>query len=375
MKTEVPYKEEFLLSFEHTESYLNNLSHLKLDVEMIENLDMFSYSQISEKYKNSLALRPISNITILGAGGVTSWLLPQLIKILYNYKVKNNITEDIIIKLVDNDEISTRNLLRQNFIPEDVGKNKAQVLSDRYNEIYEGIKVVYIPKYFYFDIFLERFEVDLGVTEEDFENKYINLSQIFGYCDILINCVDNEVSKHMLDYYIKFRHSLSLMYFSSGCDMYNGNIFSSNFKDYQYSEYFKDNTFIEEDARIDTPECAVLAEQASAEQTFDSNNMAANLLAVLLNNYISDPTNYETLRTNFVCTRSPRVEVVDYNVRYKVYKFLSVFKRDVYILKDYLRSRDYEFKSSKLGKDHKKIFDFYAKFTTPELLLQHIIDN
>jgi hypothetical protein len=59
-------------------------------------------------------------------------------------------------------------------------------------------------------------------------------------------------------------------------------------------------------------------EQASMEQTFDSNNMAANVLAVLFNNFISDQIKYETLRTNFVSTRTPNVSVSEFNIENKV---------------------------------------------------------
>ena len=79
-------------------------------------------------------------------------------------------------------------------------------------------------------------------------------------------------------------------YFSTGCDLYNGNVFCTNVFVDTYTNYFKDTTFIREDTTIDTHDCATVAENATVEQTFDTNNVAANILAVLFNNFINNPS-------------------------------------------------------------------------------------
>lgn len=382
---EVKYKENFLETISQKfkpEVKYNKFANLNLDFEKLKNLDFFTMQNIYEKFSsitnnyychyfndNTCPVKQVSvkKIIIIGAGGVTSWFLPQLIKILYNYKVKRNLNTSVIeIVLIDSDTISERNLLRQNFIPEDIGRNKAEVLSERYNEIYKDVKVSYIPKYMYSSDFVNHFNVEFSPA--DFEEKYYDIDTFSkNYINpIFINLVDNEFSKHMLDWYLFKNFNFDpVAYFSTGCDLYNGNVFSTKTNETLYSIYFQDNTFIEEDAEIDTPECAVIAEQASMEQTFDSNNMAANVLAVLFNNFISDQIKYETLRTNFVSTRTPNVSVSEFNIENKVNKFLMVMLKDLEDVKIYLHSRDYEFKKSSMGKHYKAVFEKYSSYVSP----------
>ena len=74
-----------------------------------------------------------------------------------------------------------------------------------------------------------------------------------------------------------------------------------------------------EDTTIDTHHCATVAETATVEQTFDTNNVAANILAVLFNNFITNPSKFTTKRVNFIATSSPKTEVVDYEHTYQIY--------------------------------------------------------
>lgn len=67
----------------------------------------------------------VDNIVIIGCGGVTSWLLPPLIKLLSGADHKPNLI------LVDGDTIETRNLERQWFSEDDIGKNKSLALGEK----------------------------------------------------------------------------------------------------------------------------------------------------------------------------------------------------------------------------------------------------
>ena len=122
---EVKYKENFLetISQKFKHSIKNRtFIPLSLDFEKLRNLDFFTMQDVYEKlpsityedyrgyFRNET--RPIievsvKKIVIVGAGGVTSWFLPQLIKILYNYKVKRNLNTSVIeIVLIDNDTVN-----------------------------------------------------------------------------------------------------------------------------------------------------------------------------------------------------------------------------------------------------------------------------
>ena len=122
---EVKYKENFLetISQKFKPSIKNRtFIPLSLDFEKLKNLDFFTMQDIYEKlpsityedyrdYFNhkTCPIKEVSvkKIVIVGAGGVTSWFLPQLIKILYNYKVKRNLNTAVIeIVLIDNDTVN-----------------------------------------------------------------------------------------------------------------------------------------------------------------------------------------------------------------------------------------------------------------------------
>ena len=122
---EVKYKENFLetISQKFKPSIKNRtFIPLSLDFEKLKNLDFFTMQDIYEKLPSityedyrgyfSNETRPtrevsVKKIVIVGAGGVTSWFLPQLIKILYNYKVKRNLNTSVIeIVLIDNDTVN-----------------------------------------------------------------------------------------------------------------------------------------------------------------------------------------------------------------------------------------------------------------------------
>lgn len=64
----------------------------------------------------------ISNIVIVGCGGVTSWMIAPLLKLLDQCEPNPEVV------LLDGDTIEERNLERQWFSEEDIGKNKAEAM-------------------------------------------------------------------------------------------------------------------------------------------------------------------------------------------------------------------------------------------------------
>lgn len=71
------------------------------------------------------------NIYIVGCGGVTSWLLPVLIRLIYE--------NDPNIHLMDGDKLEPKNLDRQLFSVDDIGKFKAEALLARYTDDYVSL--------------------------------------------------------------------------------------------------------------------------------------------------------------------------------------------------------------------------------------------
>ena len=65
-------------------------------------------------------------INIVGCGGTGGYVVPNVLRLL---KEKGH---NALVELYDHDYVEERNIPRQNFCYEDVGKNKAQVLAERY---------------------------------------------------------------------------------------------------------------------------------------------------------------------------------------------------------------------------------------------------
>ena len=64
-------------------------------------------------------------IVLLGAGGTGGYLIPHL------YRIAHSINKSIRIIMCDGDVVKEKNLIRQNFVRQDIGHNKAKVLAER----------------------------------------------------------------------------------------------------------------------------------------------------------------------------------------------------------------------------------------------------
>lgn len=71
-------------------------------------------------------------IVIVGCGGIGARLFPTLVKLLgQNAKVNSGVTWNI--HAIDHDTVEERNLLRQPFILDDIGRPKAEAMAERYS--------------------------------------------------------------------------------------------------------------------------------------------------------------------------------------------------------------------------------------------------
>jgi molybdopterin/thiamine biosynthesis adenylyltransferase len=79
-------------------------------------------------------------VYVVGCGGTGGYVVRDLARYLATLPYAKH----IIMVLIDGDEVEQRNLIRQNFITKDIGKNKAEVLAQRYGAAY-GIRMTSIP--------------------------------------------------------------------------------------------------------------------------------------------------------------------------------------------------------------------------------------
>ena len=265
-----------------------------------EKFNTFKFLNLIKRVKESVNplhfnLRKQSKIFIFGAGGTTSWFLPKLLKI-YNdafHKVPS-LAYNLEIVLIDADLLESKNILRQNFISEDVGFNKAQVLADRYSELYDKIKVTFVDKYATYGKFDQRYLPDNKYNP----NFFVDIADLnIRRKDILINLVDNEGFKKKLDFYLASRRCL---FFSAGVNLFNGqSYFTNNVKTNSYVWDHADLLNIFDEVSVHA--CAdadANGTDDNPEQLFNGNDIAASLLANTFQTVLTDiPLNK---RTNFV---------------------------------------------------------------------------
>lgn len=112
----------------------------------------------------------IDHVIVLGCGGTGSYVIPGIARLLYSMKDSGQHVPTFT--LVDADEVETKNLIRQNFSPGDVGRNKAEALATRYAGAF-ALEIAYQDK------FLEK--------EADIQNLFDSV----GGATMIISCVDN----------------------------------------------------------------------------------------------------------------------------------------------------------------------------------------
>jgi hypothetical protein len=77
-----------------------------------------------------------ANLVIVGVGGTGGYVLQQVARLVYGLEQSRERGRAPRIVLVDGYVVEESNLLRQYFLPRDVGRNKADVLAERYGRAY-----------------------------------------------------------------------------------------------------------------------------------------------------------------------------------------------------------------------------------------------
>lgn len=83
------------------------------------------------------------DIVIVGCGGTGSHYIKELGRLLYG---KHGTSKDIRIILIDGDLVEEKNLVRQAFLPQDIGRNKAQVMAEILSQAY-GVEAGFYDRY------------------------------------------------------------------------------------------------------------------------------------------------------------------------------------------------------------------------------------
>lgn len=121
------------------------------------------------------------SIIVVGCGGTGSHYIKELGRLLYGMGAK----EKVKLILVDGDYVEEKNLVRQAFLPQDIGYNKAQVMAEILSQAY-GITAEYYDKY-----------ID---TPADLE-QLVDKDEVV----LLIGCVDNHQCRQSMHRFYQSR--------------------------------------------------------------------------------------------------------------------------------------------------------------------------
>lgn len=133
---------------------------------------MQSLPEIFE-FKSNNIIRDVDSITVLGCGGTGAYTIAFLSRIISTLKNRK-----IEFTIADGDIVEEKNLQRQHFISSDIGKNKAEVLAERYSSAF-GIPIN-------------------SISEEIKTTTQVKDLVATGSIPLIIGCVDNNASRKLI---------------------------------------------------------------------------------------------------------------------------------------------------------------------------------
>ena len=196
-----------------------------------------------------------TDILIVGCGGTGSHYIKELGRLLYGKS-----SGEVQIILIDGDVVEEKNLVRQAFLPQDIGRNKAQVMAEILSEVY-GIETVYYDKY------IDR--------ADDFRSM-IRMDSVV----LLVGCVDNHQCRQSMHSF--YQEMENCIYMDSANEYSAGEVVIGsrigNIEMYpDRCEYFPEILQSDEKRRSEES-CEVL--NAAAPQHMLTNQLAAWILLV-----------------------------------------------------------------------------------------------
>lgn len=203
-------------------------------------------------------------IIIIGVGGTGGYLIRDLSRFLYSIDRRLPGQSDISVTIFDGDAVEDKNIMRQNFMPSDIGQNKAEVMANRHVRAF-AVNIQYIPQMF-----------DWKLHGSSFSSKKQK---------IFIGCVDNNKARReidsMMNVLMRSRDNIDqrAVWIDSGNERKTGQVIVGNSEMQTVTEIFPDIL----DPKQDTVEVRSCAERMLE----DEQNMFVNLTASnLILNYL-----------------------------------------------------------------------------------------
>lgn len=200
----------------------------------------------------------LCDLVVIGCGGTGGHYINNLGRFLHSYQYTREF--DLRIILVDGDIVEQKNLARQPFIGEDVGKNKAEVMSEIMQQVY-GVPCEFYDQYVDYASDIQR------LVRED--------AVIF-----LVGAVDNhQCRKSMHDFFVS---SDTCIYLDSANEYSVGELVTGahigGIEMYPDRAVYFPEVLTDAGVRRSEESCEILNE--SSPQHLVTNLLAANLLLI-----------------------------------------------------------------------------------------------
>ncbi len=212
-------------------------------------------------------------IIMLGAGGTGSYIAMHL------YRLAHCLERPVRIIIADGDSVEEKNLVRQHFTRADLGKNKAQILAERYATAF-GMKAEYIP-----DFIEDREHLQKLITPDcvRMPRLYIGLPEMV----ILIGAVDNNKSRRLCNEV--FYSEKDIIYIDSGNGEFSGQIVCGIRRNGKtmYKPVGQIYPDVLEDTDKFPSELSCAEASVSAPQTIAANMTAATIVVTMLYNILA----------------------------------------------------------------------------------------
>lgn len=150
----------------------------------------------------------VDKVVFIGTGGTGGYLIPKVLRMLAGLPAVVANTKMIFI---DGDKVAEKNVLRQNFIYSDIGKNKAEVLASRYAMLY-GYNTRVIPKFMDYELLDQVAGGGSGET-----------------CTLIVDAVDKKAPRVAIDDYVKNQNLCYWLSLGNGFNDGQAVIYSSNY--------------------------------------------------------------------------------------------------------------------------------------------------
>ena len=206
----------------------------------------------------------IYNIIVVGAGGTGSALLSKLARFSSVSKQKINGL------VVDGDRVEHKNLERQNFFENSVGKYKAEQIVDLAADSY-GLNWSFLNEYLLEEEQLNKAFASLN--KKDSYSKFVN---------VLFGCVDNHRARQVMEAW--FENQKDAFYIDSANDEFDGEIvIGTRFNDLVYSPsraFYYEDVLTDNSPSVVEESCAV--RNISSPQHQVTNDLAGNICLTIL---------------------------------------------------------------------------------------------